>query len=229
MKKYKKIKTKILVISDIHLGSRVSRSKKLQETLEKYSFRKLIILGDLFEDINIGDLTSDDWRLVSYIHNLSKKTKIVWVEGNHDKGLIKIFSNLLDVKSSKTYKWRHHGETFLAIHGHQFDRFLVNNIVLSHIASWAYLFIQKIDFSDYRISRFVKKQSKGWLRLSKKVAVSAILHGRLRGVDYVFCGHTHRENKRSRKDIAYFNSGCWTDIPSAFITIDDEIKIHKVW
>ena len=218
-----------MVISDVHLGSGVSRSKKLQETLNSYSFKKLIILGDFFESLDFGDLNNEDWDLISAIHKISKKSKVVWIEGNHDKGLIKLFSSMLDARAYKTYSWRHDGKKFIAIHGHQFDRFLVDNIVLSNIATWIYLLIQKIDFSDYRISRFVKKQSKGWLRLSKKVAVSAMRYGRLRGADYVFCGHTHREKNRKRKKIRYFNCGCWTDVPSAFITIDEKIKIHKAW
>ncbi len=221
-------KTETLIISDIHLGTEVSRAKKVGELLKSYSFKKLILLGDIFENLDFEDLTTEHWNLISQLRKISQRSEVIWIEGNHDKGLSKIFSNLLGTPVFKTYSWKHHGKKCLAIHGHQFDRFLINNIVLSYLASWTYLFIQKIEFSDRRISRYIKKKSKGWLRLSKKVADSAIWYGRLRGADYVFCGHTHRAIKKSKKGVRYFNSGCWTDIPSTFITLDKGlIKIHK--
>ncbi len=237
MEKYKKVKkndlknkTHTLIVSDFHLGSKVSRSKAVKRLLESFRFRKLILLGDIFESLDFNRLKNSDWELLSLIGKISRKKKVVWIEGNHDKGLTQVFSALIGAKVYKSYKWRYKNKKYLAIHGHQFDNFLINNAILSVIVNQIYNFIQLIDFRDKRTSRYIKRKSKGWLRLSRKVARRAILYARLRQVNYIFCGHTHKSMKMRRGKTYYYNSGCWTDIPSAYITLDkDNIEIHKVF
>lgn len=221
-------KTNTMIISDTHLGTSVSRAEPLLETLKKWRFKRLILLGDIFDDLDFRDLNEQHWNLLAYIRKISSKTEVVWVEGNHDKGLSRVMSSLLNIKVFQSYVWKHNRKKYIAIHGHQFDRFLKNNFLISLISTYLYIGIQKIDFKDRRISRYIKRKSKGWLRLSEKIAKSASWYGRLRGADYVFCGHTHLSMKKKFKNIIYYNSGCWTDIPSVFITINKKIKIHKV-
>jgi len=222
--------TKTMIVSDIHLGSRVSRASELLKLLKRYSFKKLILLGDIFEHLNFNNLTNEHWELLSYLKKISEDVEIIWIEGNHDVGLSKVMSNLVGFEVFKTYIWRYKGKKCLAIHGHQFDRFLSNNIILSYLATIFYAFIQKIDTDNQRMARFVKRKSKGWLRLSRKVANSAVLYGKLRGAKYVFCGHTHQSIHLKKRRVEYYNSGCWTDIPSSYITMDKKgIKIHEVF
>lgn len=217
-----------IIISDLHLGSPVSQAKKAVEMLRSKKFRKLILLGDIFDSLDFRDLTPDCWELLHYIGELSQSRKIRWIEGNHDEGLSRIFSALLGAQTYKEYSWQYKQKKYLAIHGHQFDRFLVDNALISYVASWLYLFIQKIDPGDKRFSRYVKRKSKGWLRLSRKVADSAIKYGRKKGADYVFCGHTHKAEKKTKQSPEYFNSGCWTDTPCGYITIDeDKISLEE--
>jgi UDP-2,3-diacylglucosamine pyrophosphatase LpxH len=124
--------------------------------------------------------------------------------------------------------FRVNGKRCLAIHGHQFDRFLKQNIIISAVASSLYLFVQRIDTKNLRVSRFIKRMSKSWLRLSKKVAQGATWYGKfLKRADVVLCGHTHREMHEVVNGVDYWNSGCWTDIPSAYITITDgNLELH---
>ncbi len=226
--KKKKIKTHTLIISDLHLGSQVSQSERLLEFLPRVSFRKLILLGDVFESLNFEKLKEGDWKFLAKIGKLSKTKKIRWIEGNHDKDLIKIFAVFTGAKIYSSYSWKYNGKKYLAIHGHQFDNFLINNAFLSFFANKIYNFIQLVDFKDKRISHFVKSKSKGWLRLSEKVAKRALLYAKLRQVDFIFCGHTHRAMKKKKKGISYYNSGCWTDFPATYILVDGEkIKIGK--
>ena len=221
-------KTHTLIISDLHLGSKVSRSKRVATFLKSYQFRKLILLGDIFEDLDFSHLKEDDWKFLSLIGKLSKTKKIIWVEGNHDQGLAKIFASLTGARVKKAYYWSYQGKKYLAMHGPQFDNFLINNEFLGFIANQAYNIIQIVDFQDKRVSRFIKGKSKGWLRLSKKVAKRALLYAKIKGVNFIFCGHTHKTLKKRSGETRYYNCGCWTDIPAGYITIDkDVIKINK--
>lgn len=222
-----------LIVSDVHLGSSVSRAKKLEETLREWRFKKLVLLGDIFDDLNFNRLTEEHWDLLSYIRELSRpenEIEVVWIKGNHDELLSRVASSFLGVEVHREREWKFNGKTHLAIHGHQFDRFLVNNQFLSGIASALYLFLQKIDMEQQRFSRIIKRMSKRWLRLSEKVAAAAIRYGKRKNAQVIFCGHTHLALEKHPSEIDYFNTGCWTDIPSAFVTIDDDgtIALHHV-
>jgi UDP-2,3-diacylglucosamine pyrophosphatase LpxH len=226
--KNEKKKTHTLIISDLHLGSLVSQPRKVLKTLKGYSFRKLILLGDVFDNLDFRNLSSDSWELLTYIGKISRDVKVRWVIGNHDDGLTNIFGSLMDGRVYESYIWQFKQKKYLAIHGHQFDRFLVDNAFISNLATNIYNRIQQFDGEEKKFSHWLKRRSKGWLRLSEKVAHAAMAYGRKQGVDYVFCGHTHKAMEKDGKDICYFNSGCWTDIPCTFITIDEkDIKIRE--
>jgi len=215
-----KNKTHTLIISDLHLGSRVSRAREAAEFLKSFEFKKLILLGDIFEDLHLNRLRGDDWKFLALLTHFSKTRKVRWIIGNHDKDLAKVFSALTGAKAYNVYKWRYGRKKYLAIHGHQFDNFLTDNPFLSLIAPKIYNLIQLVDFGDKRMSRYIKRKSKGWMRNSEKVMARAFLYARLRGIDCIFCGHTHKAMEEKRGKIRYYNSGCWTEIPSTYITID---------
>jgi UDP-2,3-diacylglucosamine pyrophosphatase LpxH len=228
VEKKEKKKTHTLIISDLHLGSAVSLPGKTLEMLEGYSFRKLILLGDVFDNLDFRHISREGWEFLNYIGKISKVAKVRWVVGNHDEGLTHIFASLVDGRIYETYEWQYKQEKYLAIHGHQYDRFLINNAFLSQLSTNIYNFIQRMDSEEKRFSHWLKRKSKGWLRLTDKVAHSAILYGKKRGASYVFCGHTHKAVEKRNHNIRYFNAGCWTDKPCTFITIDEkDIKIHE--
>lgn len=218
-----------IIISDIHLGSEVARPKQLRKMLHGYSYERLILLGDIFDDLNFKRLKKEHWNLLSYIRKLSKPGKnpeVIWVEGNHDEGLSEIMSVLIGIEVYKEYSWEFEGKRFLAIHGHQFDRFLNENVIISNITSYIYTKLQKWGKENQSFPRYIKKKSKGWLRLSHKVADSAINYAQQHKADVVFCGHTHLQLSKNENGVEYFNSGCWTDIPSHYIVINHNGSIE---
>ena len=82
-----------IIVSDLHLGSSVSRGKRLLELLHAYTYRRLILNGDVFDDLNFKRLTKDDWRFLSYIRKMSNPKRgidVVWVIGSHDGSVAEI-------------------------------------------------------------------------------------------------------------------------------------------
>src|ERR1700757_91163 len=131
-----------IILSDLHLGSEVSRAKSALRLLKSASFNRLILLGDIFSDLNFGRLKKEHWQFLSYIRKLSnpkRNVEVVWVEGNHDHGLARVMSHLVGIRVYQQYQWEFAGKRHLAIHGHQFDRFAVNNVILSKLGSRIYL------------------------------------------------------------------------------------------
>lgn len=210
-----------IVISDVHLGSPVSRPRELVKLLEHYSFRQLILNGDIFDDLNLKRFRESDWYFLRYLRYLSndRTIKVIWVIGNHD-GNADLLSDLLGLRIYQEYKWTYDGKSYMAIHGHQFDHFLQKHVILSDIASWFYHLAQLLDGERQLLSRFIKRTSKAWLRLSHKVGDRALKYAYERGVEVVICGHTHQALYKSNDATVYYNSGCWTDTPSHYITID---------
>lgn len=190
------------------------------------------MLGDIFDDLNFKRLKKEHWSFLSYIRKLSNpknNVEVVWVEGNHDEGLSKITSHFLGIKVYREYSFRIEDKNILAIHGHQFDRFLNENIIISNVASYVYDKIQKLGGEKQTLARWVKGKSKGWLRLANKIAFGAAEYAKNRGFNTVVCGHTHQASYKYFTDLnmSFYNTGCWTDIPSSYIiiTTEGEFKI----
>ena len=120
------------------------------------------------------------------------------------------------------------GKRHLVIHGHQFDRFVSKNLVLSGMGTLLHLYLQKLDFKGKYFSRLADRLNTRWLRLSHKVASGAILHARFKQADRVFCGHTHLAMQSTRDGVEYYNSGSWTDKSATYVTVSEEgVRIHE--
>jgi len=219
-----------LILSDLHLGSETSRAREATQVLKESRFERLILLGDIFADLNFARLTKDHWKFLGYIRKLSnpkRNVEVVWVEGNHDHGLTDIMSHLVGVRVYQQYEWTYRGLSHLAIHGHQFDGFQVNRVRLSRLGTSLYLQLQKLDFKNKPVARMIDRLNTRWLRMSTKVAAGALAHARYHGADLIFCGHTHEATHVQDGGIEYYNSGGWVDSRLTYLTIDEEgVRIH---
>ena len=212
-----------IIVSDLHLGSEVSRAPAALKMLKQASFNRLMLLGDIFSDLNFGRLKKEHWQFLGYIRKLSnprREIEVVWVEGNHDHGLTQVMSHLVGVRVYQEYAWEFEGQRHVAVHGHQFDRFVSRNRVLSGFLSALHLGLQKISFGKKRMIGFLERFDTAWLRLSAKVAHGALLHAKSRSASRVFCGHTHEALSLKSDGIEYYNSGSWTQEIPTYIAID---------
>ena len=220
-----------VIISDLHLGSEVSRAEAALRMLKETSFRRLILLGDIFCDLNFRRLTKEHWKFLSYIRKLSnpkRNIEVVWVEGNHDHGLSEVMSHLVGVQVYQEYQWVFNGMRHLAIHGHQFDRMIFHNLFFSNLLTGYFLLLQKMDFGKKRFVRLLDRLNTSWLRLSSKVQAGAFSQAHLRGAQRVFCGHTHQALSAFKDGIEYFNTGSWTQARATYVTVDEEgATIHE--
>lgn len=220
-----------VIISDLHLGAEVSRAADALQFLQETDFRRLILLGDIFADLNFRRLTKEHWKFLGYIRKLSNPrhdVEVIWVEGNHDHGLSEIMSHLVGVSVFQEYEWTYAGKRHLAIHGHQFDSFAIRNFRLTHLGQLAFLWLQKIDSKNKRFARYLDRLNTRWLRLSAQVAQGALSHAKKGGAERIFCGHTHVPLALERDGVEYYNSGAWVDLRCTYITISLEgVQIHE--
>lgn len=219
---------KTLIISDIHLGSDLTRVKDLLDVLSSIVFDRLIILGDLFDHIKLYKLNMDDWELIDFIKGISIRKEIIWVEGNHDEQLFNVVPLLLGIKARKQFEWFHSGKKFIAIHGHQFDHYYNRKSYLSRLGGRVFRYLLKLENKTGTV--FINEMShknKSWMKLAEDVALRAIEYGQRLKADYVICGHTHKAIKLLSNYVVYVNTGSWHDRVCHFVTINDtELKLN---
>src|SRR6202044_1580305 len=220
-----------LILSALHLGAKTSHAREATRLLKETHFQRLILLGDIFADLNFARLTKDHWKFLGYIRKLSnpkRNIEVVWVEGNHDHGLTNIMSHLVGVRVYQHYTWEYAGLRHIAIHGHQFDGFQVSRVRLSRWGTSLYLQLQKMDLKGKPLARLIDRLNTRWLRMSPKVASGALSHARYHEAQRIFCGHTHEALHMERDGIDYYNSGGWVDSRLTYLTIDETgVKIHE--
>lgn len=215
-----------VLFSDVHLGSPVSRAYELLQLLKEYKFKKLIIAGDMFEDLNFKYLTSTQWELLEHIGKISRRgVEVIWLQGNHDASFCVLVSHLIGILVRDEYQWRVGGRRFLVLHGHQFDRFMSKNIFIGRLLALVYSRFQRFmssHFFDYLFVRF----SDRWLRLTEDVADEALKYAKKKRADVVICGHTHFKYNEKKDGREYFNLGSWNNKPSYLLLIDDTGKAY---
>jgi UDP-2,3-diacylglucosamine pyrophosphatase LpxH len=205
-----------LIISDVHLGSPICRADDLCRLLEAETPGRLIINGDLLDHYDFRTFDATHWQLLSRLRELSRRIEVVWVLGNHDmqKG-VQAFAQMLNVRIVHAYRWEQlmNGITkeCLALHGHQFDAFMMENPLVSAMADTVYRWMQQNTRVTRRVLKYLKKSSKRWIRNSISVREGAFNAAKEAGVAFVCCGHTHAPEvvMSEDQDVVYMNSGDW--------------------
>lgn len=218
-----------VIISDLHLGSPICQAKQLHAFLHMLRedipiVRNLILNGDVFDSWDFRRLCHHQWKVLSDLRKMAKRSHVVWVNGNHD-GPADIVSHLLGVDVVEQFILESGDKKILVLHGHQFDKFLTDHPILTWIGDLIYWGLQKIDKSFYW-AKFAKMSSKTFLRCAQVVQDKATAIAEEKGCNAVCCGHTHYA-LACPGDISYYNSGCWTELPCTYLTVQDgNINLH---
>lgn len=222
--------TDTIICSDLHLGTKISKANLLLTELKKYQFNRLILNGDIFEDLNFTRFNSEQWELLSYFRKLSnpkRNTSVIWILGNHDYKTLTTASHFLGLDVHEEYTWNYDTKKLIAVHGDQFDRFVINNSALSKLAIKLFITFQR----SHTLSRYIDRLSTRWLRLIDKVQLGALDYAHKKKADYIFCGHTHYPELilNQTKTITYINTGSWIQNECSYATIgEDGVQLHRI-
>lgn len=232
---------KLLIISDLHIGAEDSFGtfgwnddlfiKKIKETIETENIDQVILNGDIYDlyKYSYAKIYAHHKKLIVFF----KKSKFVYIRGNHDfinrKGL-----NNFTITNSKN-------QTIHIEHGHNYD-LLDGSIIGRRISLLLFKIIQvmvKVSFLskiyhkivefDDQINRIPRKyNSYNYLKNALKL---------LKTYDVVIFGHTHKiESHRTyylNNKKLYLNSGSCSHGRFQGVIIDtetlyyDTIKISK--
>jgi len=222
-----------LIVSDVHLGSPLAMAQELHQLLSVMTFNRLILLGDIFADLNFRRLTREHWKLISYIRKLSnpkRGVEVVWVEGNHDIGFTQVMEHLIGVKVYQQYTWMWDGKKCVALHGHQFDGLYADGHLpwFNGLITEIHIRLQRLGILKKWLPTILDKFHTHYGRLTKKVAEGAFDVAKQEQADYVFCGHTHQPYFEKKGTIEYYNVGSWVSDSGTYARLgDDGVYLQK--
>jgi len=228
--KQKKRQVEIVVLSDIHLGTRGCRAKELLHYLKNIQPDTLILNGDI---IDVWQFSKRYWpnthmKVVKQILGMaSRRTKVYYITGNHDEvlrkfsgmrmGSLHIVNDLiLELEHGKV--WFFHGDVFDVIMQHSkwlakagaigYDSLIIINTFVNAVSR---LFGRgKVSLSK-KIKENVKIAVKYIHNFEETAADLAIR----KGFHAIACGHIHhpeiRTIDRPIGSVVYMNSGDWIE------------------
>ena len=137
------MKNKYLIVSDIHLGDKDCKADKLLKVLKKHKAKNIIIAGDLIDHHNLKRLKKSLWKELSQLRRLSKKSKVVYLIGNHCFLNSEFMSILLGFDCRDQIEIELNKEKILIVHGDIFDIYFTKYRWISNIVIKLYYLARK--------------------------------------------------------------------------------------
>jgi UDP-2,3-diacylglucosamine pyrophosphatase LpxH len=172
---YTKTKYKIIIVSDVHLGTKDSQSKEFTKFLEEHPTDQLILNGDIVDGWALG--RGSKWKnshtkVIRMLLKLSKNTKIIWIRGNHDEFLREFYSiSFLNILLVENLIISVNDKKYFVFHGDVLDIFSSTFKWIAKLGSIGYDLMLRLNtfYNRYRkwrglpyysISKLVKKKVK---------------------------------------------------------------------
>src|SRR5258708_7655486 len=106
-----------LILSDLHLGAETSHAREATRVLKENRFRRLILLGDIFADLNFARLTKDHWKFLGYIRKLSNPKRNTRMIDRLNNRWLRMSAKV--ASGALTYARQHGAERIFCGHTHE--------------------------------------------------------------------------------------------------------------
>jgi UDP-2,3-diacylglucosamine pyrophosphatase LpxH len=216
-----------VVVSDLHLGARNSRTEDFLRFLDDLVVERLVIAGDFFESPLLYGLKPPDVRVLEVLRQFARTCELVWLRGNHDPDEAWC-RDVLDMNCQDELVVDVGPRRYLVCHGHLWDASLRLPKVVVHAADSIYHFAQRLD-SSHRLARGLKRNTKFFCRVVDALRRKATAAARARNMDGVIVGHSHVAGDEHVDNVHFLNCGCWTEQPTGYVGIRDDRARQFEW
>ena len=239
------IKHQAIIVSDLHLGTKDSKAEEFIEFLETHPTDLLILNGDIVDGWALNRGTKwkkQHTKVISKLLQLSNKTRIIWIRGNHDEFIQEfIGTHLGAIEIREDYKLviNNTMESYYIFHGDVIDIFITKYKWLSKIGAIGYdfaLWLNRV-YNTYRrwrklpyqsISQKIKGGVKAATNYINDFETTALSMASKKGCHGVICGHIHQPEDRMIDGKRYLNSGDWIENMSAIcIEYTGNVYLYK--
>lgn len=221
-----------LVLSDVHLGSKWSRTKEVNRFLRLHTCDTLLLCGDIIDGWELRRGRRDKWKrrhteFIRHLLDIQHDTHIIYLRGNHDDFLDRILPlEFANVSVLRDYVYFSGGRSYYVLHGDAFDPVTTSMKWLARVGDVGYsllLWLNRLYNHrrmrrglPYRsISQRVKQRVKASVSYIGKFEHQLVDMARRKGCSGVICGHIHQADKRMIGDVLYLNSGDWVESMTA--------------
>ena len=241
-----------IIVSDLHLGTKDSKAEEFIEFIETHPTDLLILNGDIIDGwaLNRGaKWKKKHTKVISKLLQLSNKTQIIWIRGNHDEFIQDFIGTRLGAIEIRedyilnTQRWVEsdvfRNESYYIFHGDVVDVFITKYKWLSKIGAVGYdfaLWLNRV-YNGYRkwrnlpyqsISQKIKGGVKAATNYINDFETTALSMASKKGCNGVICGHIHQPEDRMINNKHYLNSGDWIENMSAIlIDHNNNIMLYK--
>lgn len=220
----------IVVLSDVHLGTRDCHAKALYNYLKRLKVGTLILNGDFIDTwaFRRHYFPREHTLVLQRIMRMAAKgTQVYYITGNHDD-VLRRYSDFsagnLHLRDQLVLQLN--GKRYWFFHGDVFDAVIRFSPLLTKMGSQGYEWLIRLNRWINRLRRITGRPRMSFasrVKHSVKKATTfihdfeqtAIRTASEQNCDYVVCGHIHRPTIRTAKvedkTITYLNSGDWVE------------------
>ncbi|CAL2083496.1 UDP-2,3-diacylglucosamine diphosphatase [Tenacibaculum sp. 190524A05c] len=246
MKKSKKRKLDIVVISDVHLGTFGCRAAELHNYLKTINPKTLILNGDIIDiwQFNKRYFPKAHMKVIKQLMTfITSGTKVYYITGNHDELLRKfkgfrlgsfeiVNKVVLDIDGKKG--WFFHGDVFDVTMQHSkwlaklggigYDFLIMLNTAVNWIS-------KTLGYNRLSFSKKIKNSVKSAVKFINNFETTASEIAIDNNYEYVVCGHIHQPEMKviqnEKGETMYLNSGDWIENLTALEYVNKEWKLYE--
>ena len=225
---------KTIVISDVHLGTKGSKSRELVRFLKQHKCENLILNGDIIDGWQLrksGKWKRKHTRFFTRILKMIEQegTKVTYIRGNHDDFLNQILPFTMgNLTIQRDMIYESFGKKFYVVHGDIFDSITSQFKWIAKLGDAGYTFLlwlnrqynyrrKKKGLPYYSLSQAIKSKVKKAVKYIDDYETQLAAMARYKQCDGIICGHIHQPAMKEIEGITYLNSGDWIESLTALI------------
>ena len=218
----------VLAISDIHLGDKDCQANQLLKVLKKEKAKTILIVGDLFDHHNLNRLNKTHWKVLSKLRKLSKKSKIIYLIGNHCFLKAEFMSILLGFDCRDEHEFDIKDKKFIAVHGDIFDIYFSKyKSITEFIIKLYYIIRHYTPFAD-NFFKLLRKKTESLGEKTSNIKGNAIKYCEFNSKDSIICGHSHKP-EHIYDEFEYINTGSFCEEKCSYVVIDKKGKARLIY
>ena len=222
------LRYRTLWISDVHLGTKDSKADELLGFLRATESETLYLVGDIVDGWHMRRRwfwpQAHNDVVQKLLRKVRKGTRVLFIPGNHDafaRAYVGLNFGGVEVRHDARHTTAD-GRQLLVLHGDAFDGVVALAPWLSHVGSWAYVAVLRLNRPVNRLRRalgrpywslsaFLKHKAKRAVQYVGDFEAAVADEAARQGVDGVVCGHIHHAEMRPFGPVLYANCGDWVE------------------